>query len=146
MHIGVGGGQCWTCSVYIHFMHQKGWKMRFSKTVHTVLRGLMRSSAQSSELLLLYFSPVSAHLKHRMFSESKTKNRSRTLQKGEIWAMMESQKHTREAAVASVKVHSSITTLWHHCLSLSYTYTVPSITERGLTKEKRIIAKIKATT
>lgn len=131
-------------SFCVHKFHASGG-MKDEVFKDAVLSGLMRSSAQSSELLP-YSIPVSAHLKHGMFSESEAQSRSRALQKGEIWAMMESRKHSREAAAAPVRVHSPPLTLLRHRLSLSYTYTVPSITGRGLTEEKRIIAKIKATT
>lgn len=40
-------GQCWTCSVYINFMHQEGWETSFSKTMHAELSALMKSSAQT---------------------------------------------------------------------------------------------------
>lgn len=47
--------------------------MRFSKTEHAVLSGLMRSSALSSAGPL-YFSPLSDHLKHRTFSDNGAEN------------------------------------------------------------------------
>lgn len=54
--------------------------MRFSKTVHAVLSGLMRSSAHSSTGPL-YFSPFSDHLKHRTFSNNGAENISSFFQK-----------------------------------------------------------------
>lgn len=111
-------GQCWTCSVYINFMHREGWETSFSKTMHAELSALMKSSAQTIAKPL-YSSDIRAFYrmdcpiptpKHKMFLSCSLRI------KCEIWTTIEQER--QGILQCPLSVYSSFITLLYQDLTL----------------------------
>lgn len=137
-------GHCWTWSVHIHFMHQEGSEARFSKKMHAVLSGLMRSSAHCiakplySRTCRCIFT-LSAFPEHTVFSDNKAKYKSRTFQRWDMGYDRVTAMCWRDCSgpcESALSFYNLIIpppiTPW-----LSCTYMKPAIIHRKLKKRRR---------